>query len=154
VRPFLKNTGDALVRRYAIFRIACLSALLLFAFVPARASEGGAEKKEGAVSLNVPIPNLTLPLTLEDSRVVGRLDLTLQVQAVDAAAVGKLEEQLPRIRDLLLTRVKLAPIPGTSNLSAETLTEMKGSILDILQEVLGAGAVDAVYILKAVTRRT
>lgn len=85
---------------------------------------------------------------------VGRLDLTLQVQAVDAAAVGKLEEQLPRIRDLLLTRVKLAPIPGTSNLSAETLTEMKGSILDILQEVLGAGAVDAVYILKAVTRRT
>ena len=154
MRPFLTITGDALFRLHAMFRVACVSALILFAFAPAQASEHGAEKKEGAVSLNVPIPNLTLPLTLEDSRVIGRLDLTLQVQAVDAAGVGKLEEQLPRIRDLLLTRVKPMPIPGTSNLSAETLTEMKSNILDILREVVGAGAVDAVYILKAVTRRT
>lgn len=71
--------------------------------VPALASEHGANKKEGAVSLNVPIPNLTLPLRLEDSRVIGRLELTLMVQATEASAVGKLEEQLPRIRDLLLT---------------------------------------------------
>lgn len=126
---------------------------MLCAFAPAQASEGGGEKKEGAVSLNVPIPNLTLPLTLEDSRVIGRLDLTLAVQATDASAVGKLEEQLPRIRDLLLTRVKLIPIPGTSNLSADTLVEMKGSILDLLREVVGAGSIDAVYIVKAVTRR-
>jgi hypothetical protein len=127
--------------------------MMLCAFAPAQASESGGEKKEGAVSLNVPIPNLTLPLTLEDSRVIGRLDLTLMVQATDASAVGKLEEQLPRIRDLLLTRVKPVPIPGTSNLSAETLTEMKSNILDLLQQVLGANAIDAVYIVKAVTRR-
>lgn len=126
---------------------------MLCAFAPAQASESGGEKKEGAVSLNVPIPNLTLPLTLEDSRVIGRLDLTLMVQATDAAAVGKLEEQLPRIRDLLLTRVKPMPIPGTSNLSAETLTEMKSGILDLLREAVGAGSIDAVYIVKAVTRR-
>jgi hypothetical protein len=127
--------------------------MMLCAFAPAQASESGGEKKEGAVSLNVPIPNLTLPLTLEDSRVIGRLELTLMVQATDASAVGKLEEQLPRIRDLLLTRVKLIPIPGTSNLSADTLVEMKGSILDLLREVVGAGSVDAVYIVKAMTRR-
>jgi len=126
---------------------------MLCAFAPAQASESGGEKKEGAVSLNVPIPNLTLPLTLEDSRVIGRLELTLMVQATDAPAVGKLEEQLPRIRDLLLTRVKLIPIPGTSNLSADALVEMKSSILDLLREVVGAGSVDAVYIVKAVTRR-
>ncbi len=65
----------------------------------------GAEKKEGAVSLDVPIPNLTLPLMVEDRRVVGRLELSLQVHATDASAVGKLEEMLPRIRDLLLTRI-------------------------------------------------
>ena len=127
--------------------------MMLCAFAPAQASESGGEKKEGAVSLNVPIPNLTLPLTLEDSRVIGRLELTLMVQATDAPAVGKLEEQLPRIRDLLLTRVKLIPIPGTSNLSAETLNEMKSSILDLLREIVGAASVDAVYIVKAVTRR-
>jgi hypothetical protein len=127
--------------------------MMLCAFAPAQASESGGEKKEGAVSLNVPIPNLTLPLTLEDSRVIGRLELTLAVQATDALAVGKLEEQLPRIRDLLLTRLKLIPIPGTSNLSADTLVEMKSSILDLLHEVVGAGSIDAVYIVKAVTRR-
>jgi hypothetical protein len=126
---------------------------MLCAFAPAQASKSGGEKKEGAVSLNVPIPNLTLPLTLENSRVIGRLELTLMVQATDALAVGKLEEQLPRIRDLLLTRVKPIPIPGTSNLSADTLVEMKSSILDLLREVVGAGSVDAVYIVKAVTRR-
>jgi hypothetical protein len=126
---------------------------MLCAFAPAQASESGGEKKEGAVSLNVPIPNLTLPLTLEDSRVIGRMELTLMVQAADASAVGKLEEQLPRIRDLLLTRIKPVPIPGTSNLSADTLNEMKSSILDLLREVVGAGSVDAVYIVKAVTRR-
>jgi hypothetical protein len=142
-----------LFRPHAILRAACVSALMLCAAAPALASEHGAEKKEGAVSLNVPIPNLTLPLTLEDSRVIGRLELTLAVQATDASAVGKLEEQLPRIRDLLLTRVKLIPIPGTSNLSADTLVEMKSSILDLLREVVGAGSVDAVYIVKAVTRR-
>ena len=46
---------------------------------------------------------------------------------------------LPRIRDLLLTRINPIPIPGTSNLSAETLNEMKSSILDLLHEVVGAG---------------
>ena len=91
-------------------------------------------KKEGAVSLDVPIPNLTLSLMVEDRRVVGRLELSLQVHATDASAAGKLEEMLPRIRDLLMTRITPTPIPGTSNLSAETLTEMKSSILDLLPE--------------------
>ena len=126
---------------------------MLCAFAPAQASESGGEKKEGAVSLNVPIPNLTLSLMVEDSRVVGRLELSLQVHATDASAAGKLEEMLPRIRDLLMTRITPTPIPGTSNLSAETLTEMKSNILDLLQQVLGANAIDAVYIVKAVTRR-
>ena len=126
---------------------------MLCAFAPAQASEHGAEKKEGAVSLDVPIPNLTLSLMMEDRRVVGRLELTLQVHAADSSAVGKLEEMLPRIRDLLLTRITPTPIPGTSNLSAETLTEMKSNILDLLRRGLGANAIDAVYIVKAVTRR-
>jgi len=142
-----------LLRLHAIFRIACVFALILCAYAPAQASEHGAEKKEGAVSLNVPITNLTLPLMREDRRVIGRLDLTLQVQATDSSAVGKLEEQLPRIRDLLLTRINPTPIPGTSNLSAETLTEMKSGILALLREVLGEDAVQAVYIVKAMTRR-
>jgi hypothetical protein len=126
---------------------------MLWAFAPAQASEHGAEKKEGAVSLDVPIPNLTLALMVEDRRVVGRLELTLQVHAVDSSAVGKLEEMLPRIRDLLLTRITPTPIPGTSNLSAETLTEMKSNILALLRDVVGPNTVDAVYIVKAVTRR-
>jgi hypothetical protein len=126
---------------------------MLWAFAPAQASEHGAEKKEGAVSLDVPIPNLTLALMVEDRRVVGRLELTLQVHAVDSSAVGKLEEMLPRIRDLLLTRITPTPIPGTSNLSAETLTEMKSNILALLRDVVGPNAVEAVYIVKAVTRR-
>jgi hypothetical protein len=126
---------------------------MLWAFAPAQASEHGAEKKEGAVSLDVPIPNLTLALMVEDRRVVGRLELSLQVHAVDSSAVGKLEEMLPRIRDLLLTRITPTPIPGTSNLSAETLTEMKSNILDLLRDVVGPNTVDAVYIVKAVTRR-
>jgi flagellar basal body-associated protein FliL len=124
---------------------------MLCAFAPAQASEGA--KKEGAVVLDVPIPNLTLSLMVEDSKVVGRLELSLQVHATDAPAAGKLEEMLPRIRDLLMTRITPEPIPGTSNLSAETLTEMKSSILDLLNQVVGANAVDAVYIVKAVTRR-
>ncbi len=53
----------------------------------------------------------------------------------------------------LMTRITPEPIPGTSNLSAETLTGMKSSILDLLHQVVGADAVDAVYIVKAVTRR-
>ena len=126
---------------------------MLWAFAPAQASEHGAEKKEGAVSLDVPIPNLTLALMVEDRRVMGRLELSLQVHAVDSSAVGKLEEMLPRIRDLLLTRITPTPIPGTSNLSAETLTEMKSNILDLLRDVVGPNTVDAVYIVKAVTRR-
>jgi hypothetical protein len=126
---------------------------MLWAFAPAQASEHGAEKKEGAVSLDVPIPNLTLALMVEDRRVVGRLELSLQVHAVDSSAVGKLEEMLPRIRDLLLTRITPTPIPGTSNLSAETLTEMKSNILDLLRDVVGPNTVEAVYIVKAVTRR-
>jgi flagellar basal body-associated protein FliL len=124
---------------------------MLCAFAPAQASES--VKKEGAVSLDVPIPNLTLSLMMEDRRVVGRLELTLQVHATDSSAAAKLDEMLPRIRDLLLTRITPTPIPGTSNLSAQTLTEMKSSILDLLHDVLGANAVDAVYIVKAVTRR-
>jgi flagellar basal body-associated protein FliL len=142
-----------LFRLHAIFRAVCLFALMLCAFAPAQASESGGQKKEGAVVLDVPIPNLTLSLMVDDSRVVGRLELSLQVHATDASAAGKLEEMLPRIRDLLMTRITPTPIPGTSNLSAQTLTEMKSSILDLLHEVLGANAVDAVYIVKAVTRR-
>jgi len=142
-----------LFRFHAIFRVACVFTLTLCAFAPAQASEHGAEKKEGAVSLDVPIPNLTLSLMVEDRRVVGRLELSLQVHAADSSAVGKLEEMLPRIRDLLMTRITPAPIPGTSNLSAETLTEMKSGILALLREVVGAKAVEAVYIVKAVTRR-
>ena len=65
-----------------------------------------------------------------------------------ASAVGKLEEMLPRIRDLLLTRITPTPIPGTSNLSAETLTEMKSNILDLLRDVVGPNTVDAVYITR------
>ena len=140
-------------RLHAIFRAAFVSVLILWVFAPAQASEHGAEKKEGAVSLDVPIPNLTLALMVEDRRVVGRLELTLQVHATDSSAAGKIEEMLPRIRDLLLTRITPTPIPGTSNLSAQTLTEMKSSILDLLHDVLGTNAVDAVYIVKAVTRR-
>jgi flagellar basal body-associated protein FliL len=145
------SAGAALFRFHAIFRVACVFALMLCAFAPAQASEGA--KKEGAVVLDVPIPNLTLSLMVEDSRVVGRLELSLQVHATDASAAGKIEEMLPRIRDLLMTRITPTPIPGTSNLSAQTLTEMKSSILDLLHDVLGANAVDAVYIVKAVTRR-
>ncbi|WP_158043978.1 hypothetical protein [Skermanella pratensis] len=121
----------------------------------APASEAQAsEKKEGPVSLSVPITNLTLPLLLEDRSMVGRLDLVLDVQATDAAAVTRIEEQLPRIRDLLLTRVTPTPIPGSSNVSAETLTDMKSRILALLREVVGADAVRAVYIVKAMTRRS
>ena len=138
-------------RLHAIFRVVCLFALMLCAFAPAQASEGA--KKEGAVVLDVPIPNLTLSLMVEDSRVVGRLELSLQVHATDASAAGKLEEMLPRIRDLLMTRITPTPIPGTSNLSAETLTEMKSSILALLREVVGMDAIKAVYIVKAMTRR-
>jgi flagellar basal body-associated protein FliL len=151
--PIPLPAGAALFRLHAIFRVACVFALMLCAFAPAQASEHGAEKKEGAVSLDVPIPNLTLSLMVEDRRVVGRLELSLQVHATDTSAAGKIEEMLPRIRDLLMTRVTPAPIPGTSNLSAETLTEMKSSILELLNQVVGANAVDAVYIVKAVTRR-
>src|SRR3954452_2278433 len=153
VPPITPSAGAALFRLHAIFRVACILALTLCAFAPAQASEHSAEKKEGAVSLDVPITNLTLAVMLEDRRVVGRLDLSLQVHATDSSAVGKIEEMLPRIRDLLLTRITPTPIPGTSNLSAETLTEMKSNILDLLRQVLGANAVDAVYIVKAVTRR-
>ncbi|WP_157619068.1 hypothetical protein [Skermanella stibiiresistens] len=110
------------------------------------------EKKEGPVSLSVPITNLTLPLLLEDRRMVGRMDLVLEVQAADAEAVAKIEEQLPRIRDQILTRVTPAPIPGGSGVSAETLTEMKASILALLREMVGAKAINAVYIVKAMTR--
>src|SRR4051812_30076923 len=125
VPPIPPSAGAALFRLHAIFRVACIFALTLCAFAPAQASEHSAEKKEGAVSLDVPITNLTLAVMLEDRRVVGRLDLSLQVHATDSSAVGKIEEMLPRIRDLLLTRITPTPIPGTSNLSAETLTEMK-----------------------------
>ena len=48
----------------------------------------------------MPIPNLTLSLMVDDRRVIGRLELSLQVHATDASAAGKLEEMLPRIRDL------------------------------------------------------
>lgn len=134
-----------------------LAGVLVPAALVSPASISGAqasEKKEGPVSLNVPITNLTLPLLLEDRRMVGRLELVLDVQAADAAAVTRIEEQLPRIRDLLLTRVTPAPIPGSSNVSAETLTEMKSRILALLREVVGADAVKAVYIVKAMTRRS
>ena len=43
---------------------------MLCAFAPAQASESA--KKEGAVSLDVPIPNLTLSLMVDDRRVIGR----------------------------------------------------------------------------------
>ena len=148
---FTPTAGAVLFRSLAIFRAACVFALMLCAFAPAHASE--AAKKDGPVSLSVPITNLTLPLMLEDHRIVGRLDLVLEVQAADGSAVTRIEEQLPRIRDLLLTRVNLTPIPGTSNLSAETLTEMKSSILALLREVVGMDAIKAVYIVKAMTRR-
>jgi hypothetical protein len=148
---FTPTAGAVLFRSLAIFRAACVFALMLCAFAPAHASE--AAKKDGPVSLSVPITNLTLPLMLEDRRIVGRLDRVLEVQAADGSAVTRIEEQLPRIRDLLLTRVNLTPIPGTSNLSAETLTEMKSSILALLREVVGMDAIKAVYIVKAMTRR-
>jgi hypothetical protein len=143
----------AAIFQAAIFRAACVFALMLCAFAPAHANEHGAEKKEGPASLSVPITNLTLPLMLEDRSIIGRLDLVLEVQAADGAAVSRIEELLPRIRDQLLTRVNPTPIPGTSNLSADTLTEMKGSILALLREMVGADAIKAVYIVRAMTRR-
>ena len=118
-------------------------------FTPAFANE---KKSDAPESLSVPINHLNLPLMLEDHTIVGRLDLAIQIDATNADAVLRIQDQLPRIRDLLLTKLRPTPTPGSANLSAEALTEMKTNILRLLQQALGNDAIHAVYIVKAITR--